>query len=56
VLLGPVVEAVPPQILGVGALGVTSRHRDEYGGDVAVSVHDDVGDLIGRRAGQQHQR
>ena len=37
VLFGPVIHGVPPQVLRVGSLRMTGRHRDEQGGDVPAS-------------------
>ena len=56
VLLGPVVEGVPSQVVGVGTVGVSGRHGHERGGDAAVAGREDVGDLVGWSAGQPHQR
>ena len=53
-LLGPVVEGVPAQVLGVSALGMTPGHGDEQGADLAAAGSEDTVDLVGRGTGKRH--
>jgi len=45
------VEGVPAQVLGIGTVGVTGRHRDEQRGDVAVAGGEHIGHVVRRCSG-----
>lgn len=46
-LLGPMVEGVPAQVLGIVAVWVAPRHGDEQGADVAPPRGEYTLDVVG---------